>query len=121
VKERFKKIESYHIDVPNEQKYIHPKAEDHGTDGPLHLSYADPWERGLTDVFQAAEEVGLGGTVYSHTKLLFFLNGSRERESCLGSRHNLLVFLSQEPRRSKLQAPSRFSRICNANLLCSQS
>lgn len=60
VKQRFKKIESYHIEVPREQKYIHPKVEDHGTVGPLHLSYADPWEKGLTDVFQAAEELGLG-------------------------------------------------------------
>jgi hypothetical protein len=27
--------------------------------GPLHLSYADPWEKGVTDVFKAAEELGL--------------------------------------------------------------
>ena len=33
---------------------------DHGTSGPLHLSYADPWEKGLTDVFKAAEETGMG-------------------------------------------------------------
>jgi choline dehydrogenase-like flavoprotein len=33
---------------------------DHGVDGPLHLSYADPFEKGLGDVFQAAEEVGMG-------------------------------------------------------------
>ncbi|KAE8443347.1 hypothetical protein EG329_001990 [Mollisiaceae sp. DMI_Dod_QoI] len=61
VKQRFKKIESYHVEVPEEdRKYVNPKAEDHGTDGPLHLSYADPWEKGLTDVFKAAEEVGMG-------------------------------------------------------------
>ena len=33
---------------------------DHGTSGPLHLSYADLWENGLTDVFKAAEETGMG-------------------------------------------------------------
>lgn len=33
---------------------------DHGTDGPIHLSYADPWEKGLADVFIAAQEVGMG-------------------------------------------------------------
>ncbi|KAK2626971.1 hypothetical protein QTJ16_004146 [Diplocarpon rosae] len=61
VKERLKKIESYHVDIPVEhKKYVDPKAEDHGTAGPLHLSYADPWEKGLTDVFVAAEETGLG-------------------------------------------------------------
>ncbi|KAI9050741.1 hypothetical protein LZ554_004861 [Drepanopeziza brunnea f. sp. 'monogermtubi'] len=61
VKERFKKIENYHVEIPSEhRKYINPKAEDHGTTGPLHLSYADPWEKGLTDVFVAAEEIGLG-------------------------------------------------------------
>ncbi|CZT48059.1 related to alcohol oxidase [Rhynchosporium secalis] len=60
VKERFKKIENYHVDIPREhQKYISPKAENHGTTGPLNLSYADIWEKGLSDVFVAAEEVGL--------------------------------------------------------------
>lgn len=78
--ERFKKVESYHVEVPKEhQKYINPKAEselfpsryqkeqtdtdylvDHGRSGPLHVSYADPWEKGVADVFVAAEEVGLG-------------------------------------------------------------
>jgi choline dehydrogenase-like flavoprotein len=33
---------------------------DHGTNGPLHVSYAEQWEKGLTDVFKAAEEIGLG-------------------------------------------------------------
>jgi choline dehydrogenase-like flavoprotein len=33
---------------------------DHGTNGKLHLSYASKWEKGLEDVFQAAEQVGLG-------------------------------------------------------------
>jgi hypothetical protein len=51
VKQRFKKFESYHIEVPKESKYIHSKVEDHGSDGPLHLSYSDPWEKGLMNVF----------------------------------------------------------------------
>lgn len=33
---------------------------DHGTSGPLHLSYAPTFEKGLEDVFIAAEEVGMG-------------------------------------------------------------
>lgn len=32
---------------------------DHGTSGALHLSYADTWERNLTDIFVAAKEVGM--------------------------------------------------------------
>ncbi|PMD17612.1 GMC oxidoreductase [Hyaloscypha hepaticicola] len=61
MKGRFKKIENYHVDIPQEgRRYISPKEADHGTSGPLHLSYADPFEKGLTDVFQAAEELGLG-------------------------------------------------------------
>jgi len=61
VKERLKKIENYHVEIPKEhQKYINPKPSDHGTNGPLHLSYADPWEKGMADVFQAAKEIGWG-------------------------------------------------------------
>jgi choline dehydrogenase-like flavoprotein len=41
------------------QKQTNP-FPDHGTNGPLHVSYADQWEKGLTDVFKAAEEIGLG-------------------------------------------------------------
>ena len=33
---------------------------DHGTSGPLHLSYATTFEKGLEDVFIAAEELGMG-------------------------------------------------------------
>ena len=33
---------------------------DHGTNGPLHLSYAPTFEKGLEDVWTAAEEVGMG-------------------------------------------------------------
>ena len=32
---------------------------DHGTSGPLYLSYADPWEEGVEDAFIAAQETGL--------------------------------------------------------------
>ena len=80
VKERFKKIESYHVEVPEGHTFLKPKAEgqffpffprrcwyvvlmgvlDHGTNGPLHVSYAAEFEKGLEDVFIAAEEVGLG-------------------------------------------------------------
>lgn len=55
MKERFKKVESYHVEVPEEhRKWVDVKAEgrptsllsakyidissDHGTNGPLHLS-----------------------------------------------------------------------------------
>ncbi|KAF4630105.1 hypothetical protein G7Y89_g8033 [Cudoniella acicularis] len=61
VKERIKKIESYHVEVPEKyRQFIDPKPEDHGTSGPLHLSYADSWERGIEDIFIAAEETGMG-------------------------------------------------------------
>jgi len=33
---------------------------DHGSNGPLHLSYADPWEKGVAEVFVAAQETGMG-------------------------------------------------------------
>jgi choline dehydrogenase-like flavoprotein len=33
---------------------------DHGTNGPLHLTFASPWERGLENVFIAAQEMGMG-------------------------------------------------------------
>ncbi|TVY81898.1 Alcohol dehydrogenase [acceptor] [Lachnellula suecica] len=61
VKERFKRIVTYHTEIPEEhRKFIEPKVEDHGVNGPLHLTYADTWEKGVGDVFVAAEEVGLG-------------------------------------------------------------
>ncbi|TVY90072.1 Alcohol dehydrogenase [acceptor] [Lachnellula willkommii] len=68
VKERMKRIETYHVGVPEEhRKFIDPKQEgaygqgkDHETSGPLHLSYADPWEKGVAEVFIAAEEAGMG-------------------------------------------------------------
>lgn len=79
MKERLKKIESYHVPKSVEdRKYINPDLAgkfphcetiskrmmltgyiDHGTSGPLHLGYADPLEKGLTDVFVAAAEIGL--------------------------------------------------------------
>jgi hypothetical protein len=41
-----KKVESYHVGIPDEHRgFINPKAEDHGTKGPLHLSYAGLWEK----------------------------------------------------------------------------
>ncbi|KAG0649714.1 alcohol dehydrogenase [Hyphodiscus hymeniophilus] len=60
VKKRLRKVESYHIEVPEGHKFIRPKVEDHGTSGSLHLSYASTFEKGLEDVWIAAEEVGLG-------------------------------------------------------------
>lgn len=33
---------------------------DHGSNGPLHLSYVDTWEKGVSEVFVAAEETGFG-------------------------------------------------------------
>lgn len=60
VKERFKKIEHYHDEVADQyREFVDPKPEDHGTSGPLHLSYAPVWEKGLTDVFIAAKQAGL--------------------------------------------------------------
>ncbi|TEY56256.1 hypothetical protein BOTCAL_0227g00010 [Botryotinia calthae] len=60
VKERLKKIEHYHDKVPDQyREFVNPKPEDHGTKGPLHLSYAPVWEKGLTDVYIAAKQAGL--------------------------------------------------------------
>lgn len=75
VKERFKNIEHYHTEIPEaHRKYINPQTKgmdysptlppmanrlDHGTSGPLHLSYAPVWEKDIADVFEAAKETGL--------------------------------------------------------------
>lgn len=60
VKERFKKIEHYHDEVPDEyRQFVNPNPEDHGTNGPLDLSYAPIWEKGITDVYVAAKQAGM--------------------------------------------------------------
>ncbi|PQE17554.1 hypothetical protein CJF30_00009567 [Rutstroemia sp. NJR-2017a BBW] len=60
VKERLKKIEAYHDEIPDEyREWVNPKPEDHGTTGPLPLSYAPTWEKNLPDVFRAAQQTSL--------------------------------------------------------------
>ncbi|KAA8566758.1 hypothetical protein EYC84_009858 [Monilinia fructicola] len=60
VKERFKKIEHYHDRIPDQyREFINPKPENHGKNGPLNISYAAVWEKGLTDVYIAAKQAGL--------------------------------------------------------------
>ncbi|KAL3420704.1 glucose-methanol-choline oxidoreductase [Phlyctema vagabunda] len=61
VKETFKKITTYHTEIPQEvQEYLHPKASDHGTDGPLHISQSSVWEKGISDIYKAANQIKLG-------------------------------------------------------------
>ncbi|QSZ30159.1 hypothetical protein DSL72_004679 [Monilinia vaccinii-corymbosi] len=60
VQERFKKIEHYHDEIPDAyREFVNPNPEDHGKDGPLHVSYAPVWERDVADVFIAAKQAGL--------------------------------------------------------------
>ncbi|KAI1633044.1 glucose-methanol-choline oxidoreductase-like protein [Biscogniauxia mediterranea] len=61
VKERLKRIEKFHNDVPGDfQKWIKPKDEDHGKEGNVDVSYQDKWLDVCSDLFVAAEETGLG-------------------------------------------------------------
>lgn len=78
-KERYKRVESYHVFVPDipagMEKWLHPKTEDHGHDGPIHIGMPSVWEPTLTqtmDIFAKAgfklrpdlgDGTGLGLTV----------------------------------------------------------
>ncbi|KAM3065131.1 hypothetical protein ACMFMG_006108 [Clarireedia jacksonii] len=60
VKERLKKIEAYHDEVSDEyREWVNPRPEDHGTTGPINLSYAPIWEKNLPDIFVAARQTSL--------------------------------------------------------------
>ncbi|PGH14264.1 hypothetical protein AJ80_06004 [Polytolypa hystricis UAMH7299] len=61
MRERFKMLETFHGDIPegiDGKKYAAPSAEDHGTDGPLHVGFAAEWETDLPPLLDVFEEVG---------------------------------------------------------------
>jgi choline dehydrogenase-like flavoprotein len=58
---RFKDLETFSesIDLPENQKYAHPKAADHGYKGSLYLGYAKEWEGDIPLILDAFEQAGL--------------------------------------------------------------
>ncbi|KAK0749981.1 putative glucose dehydrogenase [Schizothecium vesticola] len=58
---RMKKLETFHRELPagiNASKYAAPRAEDHGSSGPLHVGYANEWESNLLPVIDVFEQAG---------------------------------------------------------------
>ncbi|KAF4955977.1 hypothetical protein FGADI_4150 [Fusarium gaditjirri] len=57
---RFKSLETFHGELPEgvDKKYAAPKAEDHGSEGKLHVGYAGEWEKDLPPVLDLFEEAG---------------------------------------------------------------
>ncbi|KAJ5112230.1 hypothetical protein N7532_000275 [Penicillium argentinense] len=60
IQRRLKDLETFHGEIPQgmDKKYADPKAEDHGSAGPLHVGFAREWERDLTDVLDVFEKAG---------------------------------------------------------------
>ncbi|OJD15708.1 hypothetical protein AJ78_04043 [Emergomyces pasteurianus Ep9510] len=57
---RFKEIESFHADLPEDmKKYVNPLPENHGYNGPLHVSYPSQLEKGISGLLDAATRYGL--------------------------------------------------------------
>lgn len=56
----FKELETFHGDLPEgvDKKYASPKAEDHGSSGPLHVGFAREWEKDFTQLLDSFEQVG---------------------------------------------------------------
>ncbi|UPK95388.1 hypothetical protein LCI18_006323 [Fusarium solani-melongenae] len=63
-KERFKKLETYHDKVPEVpegvKKYLDPKSDDHGYQGPLHIGFEDKWDGYATSSMEIWEANGYG-------------------------------------------------------------
>lgn len=58
---RMKKLETFHRELPaglDASKYAAPRAEDHGSSGPLHIGYANEWESNLLPVIDVFEQAG---------------------------------------------------------------
>ncbi|KAJ5583006.1 hypothetical protein N7535_001626 [Penicillium sp. DV-2018c] len=57
---RFKNLETFHGELPEgmDKKYANPKAEDHGSKGPLHVGFAKEWERDLPELLDVFEDAG---------------------------------------------------------------
>ncbi|OTA99814.1 putative GMC oxidoreductase [Hypoxylon sp. CI-4A] len=60
IQPRFKKLESFDRKLPAgiDKKYAAPKAEDHGTSGPLKVGYAAEWEEDIPVVLDSFQEAG---------------------------------------------------------------
>lgn len=60
IQRRLKSLETFHGDLPLgiDSKYASPKADDHGTAGPLHVGFASEWERDLAPLLDVFEQAG---------------------------------------------------------------
>jgi choline dehydrogenase-like flavoprotein len=60
IQRQLKSLETFHGDLPEgvTSKYVAPKASDHGFSGPLHIGYANEWERDVIEVMDAIEQAG---------------------------------------------------------------
>ncbi|OJD17725.1 hypothetical protein AJ78_02189 [Emergomyces pasteurianus Ep9510] len=57
---RFKEIETYHADLSEDmKKYANPLPENHGYNGPLHVSLPSRWENGVTGLLDATARYGM--------------------------------------------------------------
>ncbi|KAM0080214.1 hypothetical protein ACKRZS_007718 [Fusarium odoratissimum] len=60
IHDRYKSLETFHGELPEgvDKKYAAPKAEDHGSEGKLHVGYAGEWEKDLPPVLDLFERAG---------------------------------------------------------------
>lgn len=60
IQRRFKELETFHGEIPDgvAKKYADPKMEDHGSKGPLHVGFAQEWEKDLTELLDVFEQAG---------------------------------------------------------------
>ncbi|KKZ68208.1 hypothetical protein EMCG_06099 [[Emmonsia] crescens] len=57
---RFREIETFHADLSEDmKKYSNPLPENHGYNGPLHVSLPSQWENGITELMDATARYGL--------------------------------------------------------------
>ncbi|OAX78023.1 hypothetical protein ACJ72_07672, partial [Emergomyces africanus] len=65
---RFKEIETYHADLSEDmKKYANPLPENHGYKGPLHVSLPAQWEKGITELLDAAARYGFPSNLDSNS------------------------------------------------------
>ncbi|KAK3346844.1 hypothetical protein B0T25DRAFT_592871 [Lasiosphaeria hispida] len=61
IQARFKQLETFHSEPPSgidASKYVAPRAEDHGTSGPLHVGYSGKWEKDILPTLDIFEDAG---------------------------------------------------------------
>ncbi|QSS66568.1 glucose-methanol-choline oxidoreductase [Histoplasma capsulatum] len=57
---RFKEIETFHAELSEDmKKYSNPLPENHGYNGPVHVSLPAQWENGITELLDAGTRYGL--------------------------------------------------------------